>query len=159
MRNNCAMDSFDVKLLNLLQHNSRLTVSQLSEVVPLTPSAISRRLKRLWNSNVIAGEAIFLSQAIRERQIGAIINIQLDRHQPDQVENLKRSLKEARQVQLCVEITGSSDVLLIVSVPDMESFNEFADDLARHALVKRYETSFIKKHVKASLAIHLDRPF
>ena len=53
-------------------------------------------------------------------------------------------------------ITGASDALLLVSVRDMDHFNSFADQLASMPLVRRYETSFIKRTVKFTTAVPLE---
>ena len=43
-------------------------------------------------------------------------------------------------------------------VADMEAFNQFADDmLAGQRAVRRYETSFVKRRLKASLALPLEQ--
>ena len=84
------------------------------------------------------------------------MNLQLDRHQPSEWQALKRLLQDAPEVQFCLETSGASDVLMIVSARDMHHFNQFADLVAGHLLVRRYETSFVKRHVKVSTAVHLD---
>ncbi len=53
-------------------------------------------------------------------------------------------------------ITGASDALLLVSVRDMDHFNIFAEQLASMPLVRRYETSFIKRTVKFTTAVPLE---
>ena len=55
-----------------------------------------------------------------------------------------------------VEITGASDAILLVTVRDMDDFNAFADELASMSLVRRYETSFIKRTLKFTTAVPLE---
>lgn len=60
-------------------------------------------------------------------------------------------------MQLYLEISGAFDILLLVAVRDMESYNGFADSmLEEDAGVRRFETSFVKKRIKASLALPLE---
>lgn len=149
------MDELDRILLNLIQKNSRVTAEQLACEVPLSPSAITRRLKRFREDGTVLAEVAILSPKLRDRRVTAIVNVQLDRHTPQELDGLKRMLTVAPEVQVCVEITGSSDLLLIVSTRDLSHFNEFADALAAEGLVRRYETSFVKKHIKISHAVEL----
>lgn len=146
----------DRKLLNLLQADSRLTADELSERVALSPSTITRRLKRLRRDGVIATEMAVLSLEERDKRLTAVLNVQLDRHKPPEWHALKRELVAASEVQICLETSGSMDVLMIVSARDMQAFNEFTDHLTGHPLVRRYETSFVKRHVKVSLAVELE---
>lgn len=150
------MDALDRRLLNLLQLDSRLTAGQLAQRLPLSASAIARRMKRLREDGSIATEVAILSPRLREKGINAIITVQLERHQASEWEELKRQLLASHEVQMCFEITGTSDVLVIVAARDMRHFNEFADTLAAHSLVRRYETNFVKRQVKLSLAVFLD---
>ena len=47
------MDIIDVKILEVLQDNARVSISELSKKVNLSLSAVSERLKKLENSNII----------------------------------------------------------------------------------------------------------
>lgn len=105
---------------------------------------------------IISHEAVVLSTKIRERQVTAVMHVQLDRHTPSEWGKLKRYLADAPEVQICLEITGSSDLLMMVSARDLSHFNEIADRIAEHPLVRRYETSFVKRFAKISLAVPLD---
>ena len=48
------MDVIDVKILEVLQENSRVSISELSRKVNLSLSAVSERLKKLENSSIIS---------------------------------------------------------------------------------------------------------
>lgn len=147
------MDQLDWKLLNLVQADSARTTDSLAEEVPLSPSAITRRLKRMRENGIIVREVAVVSPALREKRVTAILTIQLDRHTPAEWAKLKRVLISAPEVQVCMEITGSADVLVIASTRDVAHFNDFADSIGCHPLVRRYESIFCKREVKMSLAV------
>lgn len=133
-----------------------MTTEQLSRRIHLSPSAISRRVQRLIADGSIAGQIALIGEKLRSRRVNAIVTIQLDRHHPREADEFRRALASLAEVQLLVEITGTSDVLLLVTCRDMDRFNAFADELARQPLVRRYETSFIKRTVKFTPAVPLD---
>ena len=150
------MDALDRRLLNLLQQDSRLTAEQIGEKLHLSASAITRRIQRLWADGSIAREVVVLGDRLRSGRVTAIITVQLDRHQPAEAENFRRTLRDSPEVQLFADITGASDVMLFVTVRDMDHFNAFADELASMRLVRRYETSFVKRTVKFTTALPLE---
>lgn len=150
------MDALDRKILNLIQTGAAASGDELASRVPLSASAITRRLRRMRDEGIISHEAAVLSPAIRERQVTAVMHVQLDRHTPSEWAKLKRYFADMPEVQICLEITGSSDLLMMVSARDMSQFNEIADRIGEHPLVRRYESSFVKRFVKMSLAIQLD---
>ena len=150
------MDRIDHALLTLLQEDSRRTADKLGEELGLSRSAITRRIQNLTQEGVIEKEVAVLSDEFRRRRVTAIVNVQMDRHQPQEADQFRRTIRSLPEVQLCVMITGASDALLMVSVRDMDHFNVFAEQLASMPLVRRYETSFIKRTVKFTTAMPLD---
>jgi Lrp/AsnC family leucine-responsive transcriptional regulator len=150
------MDRIDLALLALLQEDSRRTADKLGEELGLSRSGITRRIQNLTRAGVIEKEVAILSEGFRRRRVTAIVNLQLDRHQPQEADNFRRELRELPEVQLAVAITGASDFLLLVSVKDMDDFNVFSEKLASMPLVRRYESNFIKRTIKFTTAIPLD---
>jgi Lrp/AsnC family leucine-responsive transcriptional regulator len=150
------MDRIDRALLSRLQEDSRRTADKLGEELGLSRSAITRRIQRLTQEGVIAREVAILGDAFRATRVTAIVNVQFDRHSPSEADRFRRAIRALPEVQLFVEITGASDALLLVSVRDMDHFNVFTDELASMSFVRRYETSFIKRTLKFTMAVPLD---
>jgi Lrp/AsnC family transcriptional regulator, leucine-responsive regulatory protein len=151
------LDRLDIQLLNVVQDDSQLTASELSEKIPLSPSAALRRLNRLRQTGVIAREAAVLSDEVLSNRVSGIVLVQLNQHAPEVVQALKRQLIDKPQVQLMFEISGAFDLLLLIVERDLASFVAFTDRaLAVSSYVHRFETSFVKSRLKATLALQLD---
>ena len=151
------LDRLDIQLLNVVQDDSQLTASELSEKIPLSPSAALRRLNRLRQTGVIAREAAVLSDEVLSTRVSGIVLVQLNQHAPEVVQALKRQLIDKPQVQLMFEISGAFDLLLLIVERDLASFVAFTDRaLAVSSYVHRFETSFVKNRIKATLALPLD---
>jgi DNA-binding Lrp family transcriptional regulator len=152
------LDPLDLKLLGWVQVDNLLTTEMLAERVGLSPSAVARRLRHLRTTKTIAGDVAIVSERALGRPLSAVIHIQLERHALTEVASFKRLLAASENVQFCLEISGAFDILLLVVVADMEAFNLFADDmLAGQRAVRRYETSFVKRRLKANLALPLEQ--
>ena len=150
------MDRVDYALLALLQEDSRRTADKLGEELGLSRSAVTRRIKNLTREGIIAKEVAVLGDRFRTGRVAAIVHVQFDRHKPLEADTFKRAIRARPEVQLFVLITGASDAMLLVSVRDMDHFNSFADELATMPLVRRYETSFIKRTEKFTTAVPLE---
>ena len=151
------LDAIDLQLLGLLQENAQRTADQLSAELPLSPSAIARRLRRLRASGAIAAEV-----AIPDPGIGpflsAVIEIKLDRHALAGVDTFLRRLAASPNVQVLLEVSGAFDLMMLIVAADMDAFNAFADtELANDPAVQRYETRFVKKRRKVSFTLPLDQ--
>jgi Lrp/AsnC family leucine-responsive transcriptional regulator len=151
-------DSFDLKLLNAMQEDADRTADQLAEIIALSPSAIARRLRRLRDEGHIARTIALLPAQMADRRLRALVSIELHDHAPlGGLAHLKERMQQLDEVQLCVEVSGTTDMLLLVASRDMAEFNAFADaELGSSPIVQRYETSFVKKEIKNRPMIRLD---
>jgi DNA-binding Lrp family transcriptional regulator len=151
------LDKLDIDLLRLVQHDNQLTAQELGERVGLSGSSALRRLHRMRQTGVIAREGAILSDAIAAARVSAVVMVQMNRHSPEVVPALKRELVDCEEVQLILEISGGFDLLLLVVERDLAALVAFTDRmLGASPYVQRYETSFVKNRLKATLALPLD---
>lgn len=151
------LDDLDVRLLACLQEDNLQTADRLAEQVGRSPSAVARRLRRLRSSGAIAADVALVSQEAAGNPLFAIVHVQLERHTPQEGDALRRRLVASTNVQLCLDVSGAFDIMLLVVAADMEGYNAFADAmLAEQPAVRRLETTFVKKRSKATLALPLE---
>lgn len=152
------LDKLDIRLLNRLQANNLATAEELSATIPLSPSAITRRIRRLRDAKLIAQDVAILSSTIFEGRIRGLVLIRLHAHGDSaDLAALRRSLIDTPEVQRCFEITGPFDVAAIVVARDMDSFNEVVDSaIGDQPAVQRFETNFFKREMKNSPWVVLD---
>lgn len=150
------LDKLDVRLLACLQQDNMQTTEKLAEQVGRSPSAVARRLRRLRSSGAITAEAAVLSEKAAGFPLTAVVHVQFERHSTSDISLFKRRMSISPNVQVCLELAGPFDVLLIVVASDMDAYNEFTSML-KEPPVLRFETTFVKKRVKATLAVPLDR--
>lgn len=151
------LDRLDLRLLDCVQKDNLQTAEQLAERVGRSPSAVARRLRRLRVIGAVAADVSIVSETAAGDPLFAVVNVQLERHAPQAWDLLRRQLVASPNVQLCLDISGIFDFLLLVVAADMDAYNAFADNLlANQAAVRRFETSFVKKRAKATLALPLE---
>lgn len=147
------LDRVDRQLLACLQEDNLRTSDELAAVVGRSPSVIARRLRRIRGDKLIVRDSAQLSAETAGHTLSALVHVELERHSFQQADQFLRSIAASSNVQLCFEISGAFDFMLLVVAVDMDSFNAFADEmLTGHPAVRRYETAFVKKRVKATLA-------
>jgi Lrp/AsnC family transcriptional regulator, leucine-responsive regulatory protein len=151
------LDRFDLQLLNLLQRDDSRTADALASDVPLSPSAIARRLRRLRADGFVARTIALLSPRLTERRLRALVLIQLSEHADLKGKSaLEKRLLAAPQVQFSYEISGAHDIVALFDCESMAEFNALADELlASSATVRRYETHFVKREVKFAPFVEL----
>jgi DNA-binding Lrp family transcriptional regulator len=151
------LDSFDLQLLNLVQRDDSRTADSLASEVPLSPSAIARRLRRLRGEGWIARTIALLSPRLTQGRLRAVVLIQLAEHADRGGKAaLERRLNAADEVQFCHEIAGPHDFVALFDCASMAEFNSCAEELlASSPTVRRYETHFVKREVKFAPFVEL----
>lgn len=149
------MDHLDRALLVCLQQDNLQTADQLAERVGRSPSAVARRVRRLRAEGAIAAEAAILSDAAAGHPLSAVIHVQLERVAPHEGNLLRQRLVAHPQVQLCLDVAGAFEIVLLVVAANMDIFNAFTLEVLEQPIVRRFETSFVKKRHKATLAVPL----
>lgn len=151
------LDRFDLQLLNLVQSDDSRTADSLAQDVPLSPSAIARRLRRLRAKGWIARTIALISPRLTRSRLRAMVLIQLNEHTDLQGKAaLELRLVAADEVQFCYEIAGPHDLIALFDCADMAAFNSAANELlASSATVRRYETHFVKREVKFAPFVEL----
>jgi Lrp/AsnC family leucine-responsive transcriptional regulator len=151
------LDRFDRTLLDLVQRDASRTADSLAAELPLSPSAIARRLRRLRREGWIARIVALLSPRLKEQRLRALVWIQLSEHADLRGKaSLQQRLLRADEVQFCYEITGAHDLLALFDCATMAAFNDLCDQLlTADATVRRYETSFVKRELKFAPFVEL----
>ena len=120
------LDRTDRKILRAMQQHGRISNLELAELVGLSPTPCSRRVKRLEESGLIRSHVTLLNQSMLGLKLTAYIGISMDRHTPDRFEAFEEEVKSYPEVMECSVVTGqSSDYLLKAVVADMEYYEKF----------------------------------
>jgi Lrp/AsnC family leucine-responsive transcriptional regulator len=153
------LDRFDRILLNVVQRDDGRTAESLAGEVPLSPSAIARRLRRLRSDGWIARTIALLGSRLTRDRVRAFVFIQLSEH-ADRAGKLalEQLLLDSAVVQFCHEIAGPHDYVALFDCAGVAEFNDAADALlGASPAVRRYESHFVKREVKFDLFVDLGR--
>ena len=128
------MERFDAPnrlILDLLRHDGRASVAEMAHATGLSPSACSRRLRRLEEDQVIRGYRAIIDPKMDDRGLTAFVAVRLVRHQREHIQRFQEGARKISEVVECHHVTGSFDYLLRVEVADLESYERFhAEKLA-----------------------------
>ena len=150
------LDEFDVKLLNLVQENSRLTSDALAEAVGLSATACQRRLRRLREDGVIEREIAVLDPVRVGGRLTVLVEVVLQRGSPKILDDFKRRMRALPEVQQCFYVTGDSDFVLVVVVDDIKAYEAFTQRvLFASKAIQKFQTTVVMDTVKSGLTVPL----
>ena len=150
------LDRTDLKILDALQADGRLTNAELAEKVGLSLSPCWRRLKRLEDSGVIESYKAVLNRRALGLGVTAFVRVDIERHTPAMERKFEDAIADLDEIVSCHVISGEGAFMLVVMSDSLESFSKFAlDTLMALPGVKDTRTSFSLKEVKSSSALPL----
>ena len=151
-----SLDRTDLKILDALQVDGRLTNAELADKVGLSLSPCWRRLKRLEESGVIEGYQAVLNRRALGLGVTAFVRVDIERHTPAMERKFEDAIADLDEIVSCHVISGEGAFMLVVMSDSLESFSKFAlDTLMALPGVKDTRTSFSLKEVKSSSALPL----
>ncbi len=144
-----SLDRLDRRILEALQKNGSISNLELAELVGLSPSPCSRRVKQLEESGIINRTVTLLNPDRLNLKLTAIIQVSMDRHTPDRFENFEQALEGYPEVMACSLITGqAADYLIEVLVQDMDGYQAFLlGRLTRIPGVTGVHSSFVLRKI------------
>jgi Lrp/AsnC family transcriptional regulator, leucine-responsive regulatory protein len=121
------LDDTDLLLLSLLEADGRATALELAAIVALTPTAVTRRMRRLERSGVITGYSARVDYSKLGFGIEALIEVRFSgKTRPQVMDETTTQLPEVAGV---FTISGNYDALVWIRVQDVAHLRDVIDTL------------------------------
>ncbi len=119
------LDVLDLRILEELQADGRMTNQELSERVGLSPSPCLRRLRRLETDGVIQRYVALADPDAVGLSVTAFVRVRLERQDDRHLAAFEAAITEYPQVMECYLMTGEADYQLRVLVRSLSDFEDF----------------------------------
>ena len=148
------LDKIDIRILEVLQRDGRISNQELAGRVGLSPSPCLRRLKRLEGAGVIQRYVALVDPAAADRNLQAIIEVRLDHQTSAAVDRFEREILKHPQVLECYLMAGDWDYMLRVVFRDLDEFRQFCiGALSKMPGVANVKSNICMKSVKFNTAL------
>ena len=152
------LDRTDIKILQLLQSNSRISNQELAEAVSLSPSPCLRRVKQLEDAGIIGKYVALVNPKAVGLDLLAYVNVKLEKRVTQSgrfaFEDFGAAVQAWPEVVACYSMTGDLDYLMRVQVKDLNHFSAFVmDKLLKHSGVLDVRSSFALERIKETTAL------
>ncbi len=150
------LDKFDVKILQELQADARLTNAELAQRVGLSAAPCWRRVRALEEAGFIKGYHAEIDRHKIGMGVLAFVRLDADRNTGERTKEMEEAIGKIPEVVSCHYISGAGTFELQVVAKDLDSFSQFARKvLINLPNVKDLHTSFSLGEVKASSSLPL----
>lgn len=148
------LDSIDLKLLELLQQNGKLTTKELAQQVNLSPTPVYERIRRLEREGVIKKYVALVEAEKVDKGLVVFCDITLKEHTKEIGEQFVQEITSCKYVSECYNISGNYDFRLKVLVRDMKHYQDFVlNDLGSIKNIGSAHSTFVMGVIKHSYAV------
>ena len=143
------LDSVDLRILEAVQENARITKLALAEKVGLSPTPCWLRLRKLEEAGIVTG----YHASIAWRKIAPIahvmVQITLGNHRQNDFDRFERAIATIPEIVSCWSVGGGVDYFLMIAARDIDGYQRLIDRLLDQDIgIERYFTYIVTKLVK-----------
>ncbi len=150
------LDHIDLKLLDILQHNGKLTTKELAELVHLSPTPVYERIRRMERNGVIKKYVALVEAEKVGKELTVFCDITLKEHTKEIGNQFVKEIMSLKQVSECYNISGDYDFRLKILVRDMKHYQDFVlNDLGAIKNIGSAHSTFVMGIIKHSFAVPL----
>ncbi len=151
------LDKLDLKILKILQENSKITNLELSKRIGLSPAPTLERVKKLESGGIINSYHAAVSPQAIGLNVKTFILVTIDWKRPQALDNFLKEVNEIPEVVECYIITGEGDFLLKVICKDLPSYEQLLfTKLSGLELIERMKTIMTLSTAKETKLLPLD---
>lgn len=120
------LDRTDIRILELLQQDGKISNIKLAEAVNLSATAVLARVQKLSKDGFILGYEAHLNPKLLNHGFVVFIEIILDRTTANALEQFAEAVKDIPEIMECHMISGGFDFLLKIRCAHMDDFRKIS---------------------------------
>lgn len=116
------LDETDIRILNILQRDGRITNADLAKEVGLSAPSVLQRVRQLEHSGFIRGYTALLNAEKIGKRVLIWAQVSLALHQDQPIERFIKAIRQIPEVMECYHVSGEYDFLIKVLVDDIRTY-------------------------------------
>lgn len=150
------IDSKDRQILEELQRDASLQISELAAKVNLSTTPCWRRIQRLKEEGVITRQVALLDPRKIRVGVTVFVSVRTRHHSREWFESFRATVEAIPEIVEFYRMSGDIDYLLRVVVPDIAAYDAVYKRLIRSDELSDVSSSFALEEIKFTTALPLD---
>jgi len=148
------IDKIDLKILKILQENSKITNLDLSKKIGLSPAPTLERVKKLEQSGVIESYHAHVSSNAIGLSVKTFVLVSLAWQKENALQEFLDKIKSITEITECYIITGEADFLIKIICRDIPTYEQLLfKTLSQIEEIERLKTLMTLSTVKNSMVL------
>lgn len=137
------LDRTDRRILDVLQRNGRISITDLAQEVGLSATPCAERVRRLERSGVITGYHAHVSPRALGKSLLVFLEIKLSVKSDDVFEKIRKELQRMPDVLECHLVSGDFDYLLKARLAEMNDYRRLLGEILQRMPASAESRSYI----------------
>lgn len=150
------MDKIDKAILEVLQVDASASLQEISEQVGLSATPCWRRIQRLEREGYILQRVALLDPGKLNVGVTVFVAIRTGQHNDKWFKRFSSVVAAIPQIVEFYRMSGDTDYLLRVVVPDISAYDAVYKRLIREIELSDVSSSFAMEQIKYTTALPLD---
>lgn len=150
------MNRLDKRILTILQQDATLSTAVIAERVGLSTSPCWRRIQNLEKRGVIRRRVVLVDRVALNLGIDVFVSIKTRHHSADWFKTFAKAVKKFEEVVEFYRMSGETDYLMRVVVPDIIAYDRFYNRLIEEVDIDDVSSSFAMERLKFTTALPMD---
>lgn len=143
------LDPIDLRILDAIQRDGRITKLALAEQVGLSPTPCWVRLAKLEKAGIVSGYHARVAMRVIAPVATVLMEVTLASHRQADFDRFERVIRDVPEVVACWSVGGGVDYLMKVMARDIDAYQRLVDTLLEREIgIDRYFTYIVTKTVK-----------
>lgn len=152
------LDRIDRRILDILQRDGRISMTELAGEVGLSASPCTERVKRMERAGVISGYFARVDPEALGKTLLVFVEIKLSTKSGDVFDAVRKELLHMPEVMECHLVSGSFDYLVKFRLRGMKEYRHLLGDILKRLPVSAESHSYVvMEEIKDSLFLPTDR--
>ncbi len=148
------LDNIDRNILKILQKDGRITNSQLSKDIGLSPAPTLERVKKLEQIGYIKSYHAVLDKEKLGLGVTTFVMVSLKQHNKDTIDKFIESINTLEEVIECHHTTGTGDFMLKVVSEDISRYQKLMlEEISNIEVIADMQSMVILSTFKDSKAV------
>jgi Lrp/AsnC family transcriptional regulator, leucine-responsive regulatory protein len=151
------LDKLDRRILQRLQKDGRVSMTELAEFIGLSTSACAERVRRLERDKVITGYHARVDPAKVGKSLLVFVEIKLSAKSGDVFEKVRSELLLVPEVMECHLVSGGFDYLVKFRLRGMAEYRHLLGTILKRLPVSAESHSYVvMEELKEDLSLVID---
>tara|TARA_B110000196_G_C21091348_1_gene637710 strand:+ start:183 stop:647 length:465 start_codon:yes stop_codon:yes gene_type:complete len=150
------IDKIDKQILNIIQKNASMPLSEISKRVGISSTPCWNRIKKMEEEKIIKSRVTIIDNKKVNLPLIAFLSIHVPNHTDEWRVKFEDLIESKDQIIETHRISGSHDYILKILSPSIEEYDLFQQKFIRESGCTNMQTSFSQKEIKNNKNIPLD---